>query len=33
VFTLDITTRSARQAAMIVTDRILALHNANPEQP
>ena len=34
VFTLDITTRSARQAAMIVTDRILALRaDANPEQP
>ena len=34
VCTIDITTRSADQAAMIVTDRILALHaDANPEQP
>jgi hypothetical protein len=34
VRTIDITTRSADQAAMIVTDRILALHaDANPEQP
>ena len=34
VQTIDITTRSADQAAMIVTDRILALHaDANPEQP
>jgi len=34
VGTIDITTRSADQAAMIVTDRILALHaDANPEQP
>jgi dTMP kinase len=34
VWTIDITTRSADQAAMIVTDRILALHaDANPEQP
>ncbi len=31
---IDITTRSADQAAMIVTDRILALHtDANPEPP
>jgi dTMP kinase len=34
VWTIDITTRSADQAAMIVTDRILALHaDANPEPP
>jgi dTMP kinase len=34
VRTIDITTRSADEAAMIVTDRILALHaDANPEQP
>jgi dTMP kinase len=34
VCTIDITTRSADEAAMIVTDRILALHaDANPEQP
>jgi dTMP kinase len=34
VFTIDITTRSADQAAMIVTDRILALHaDATPEPP
>ena len=33
VCTIDITTRSADQAAMIVTDRILTLHNANPEPP
>ena len=34
VCTIDITTRSADQAAMIVTDRILALGaDANPEQP
>ena len=34
VCTIDTTTRSADQAAMIVTDRILALHaDANPEQP
>ena len=34
VCTIDITTRSADQAAMIVTDRIFALHDdANPEQP
>ena len=34
VWTIDITTRSADQAAMIVTDRILVLHaDANPEQP
>ena len=34
VCTIDITTRSADQAAMIVTDRILTLHDdANPEQP
>jgi dTMP kinase len=34
VHTIDITTRSADQAAMIVTDRILALHaDANPEPP
>jgi dTMP kinase len=34
VYTIDITTRSADQAAMIVTDGILALHaDANPEQP
>ena len=34
VCTIDITTRSADQAAMIVTDRILALlADANPEQP
>ena len=34
VCTIDITTRSADQAAMIVIDRILALHaDANPEQP
>ena len=32
--TIDITTRSADQAAMIVTDRILAQHaDANPEPP
>ena len=32
VCTIDITSRSADQAAMIVTDRILALHaDANPE--
>jgi dTMP kinase len=34
VCTIDITTRSADQAAMIVTDRILALHaDATPEPP
>ena len=34
VCTIDITTRSADQAAKIVTDRILALHaDANPEPP
>jgi hypothetical protein len=34
VCTIDITTRSADEAAMIVTDRILALRaDANPEQP
>ena len=34
VWTIDITTRSADEAAMIVSDRILALHaDANPEQP
>jgi len=34
VRTIDITTRSADQAAMIVTDRILALYaDANPEPP
>jgi len=33
VCAIDITTRSADQAAMIVTDRILTLHNANPEPP
>jgi dTMP kinase len=34
VWTIDITTRSAEEAAMIVTDRILALHaDAKPEPP
>ena len=34
VCTIDIATRSADQAAMIMTDRILALHaDANPEPP
>ncbi|HXL19813.1 MAG TPA: hypothetical protein VN961_20040, partial [Streptosporangiaceae bacterium] len=34
VCSIDITTHSADQAAMIVTDRILALHaDANPEPP
>ncbi len=31
VCTIDITTRSADEAALIVTDRILALHRAGPE--
>ena len=34
VCTIDVTTRSAYEAAMIVTERVVALHaNAKPEQP